>query len=86
MQTYHFDEIVNNEGIITLSGLPPLAKVAIVVINPEILSWQTRLDNLRKKFQEIHPFAKMSREEILVKLRQTRENVYDESYGDRHAN
>ena len=85
MQTYHFDEIVNNEGIITLSGLPPLAKVAIVVIDTE-LSWQTRLAHLRKKFQEIHPFAKMSREEILVKLRQTRENVYDESYGDRHAN
>jgi len=85
MQTYHFDEIVNNEGIITLSGLPPLAKVAIVVIDTE-LSWQTRLAHLRKKFQEIHSFAQMSREEILVKLRQTRENVYDESYGDRHAN
>jgi hypothetical protein len=86
MQTYNFDETVNDDGIVTLSGLPPLAKVAIVVIDPEILSWQTRLDNLRKKIQEIHPLAKMTQEEILLKLRQTRENVYDELYGDRHTN
>ena len=85
MQTYHFDEIVSDEGIVTLSGLPPLAKVAIVVIDPEIASWQTRLDNLRKKVQETHPFAKMSRDEILAHLRQTRETVYEELYGDRHA-
>ncbi len=86
MQTYHFDAVVNDEGVVTLSGLPPLAKVAIVVIDPELSSWQTRLNHLRKRFQETHPFAKMNREEILVQLRQTREEVYEEVYGDRHAN
>jgi hypothetical protein len=86
MQTYHFDEMVNDEGVVMLAGLPPLTKVAIVVIDPEISSWQTRLNHLRKRFQETHPFAKMSREEILIQLRQTREKVYDELYGDRHAN
>ncbi len=86
MQTYHFDEVVNDEGVVMLSGLPRLTKVAIVVIDPEISSWQARLNHLRKKFQKTHPFAKMSQEEILVQLRQTREKVYDELYGDRHAN
>jgi len=57
MQTYNFDETVNNDGIVILSGLPPLAKVAIVVIYPEILSWQTRLDNLRKKNSKNSPFC-----------------------------
>jgi hypothetical protein len=86
MQTYHFDEVVNDEGVVTLSGLPPLTKVAIVVIDPELSSWQTRLNRLRKRFQETHPFATMSREEILEQLRQTREEVYEEVYGHRHAN
>ncbi len=86
MQTYHFDEIVSNEGIVTLSGLPPLAKVAIVVVKPKSFDWQTRLNNLRQKLQQNHPFAKMTEDEILAKLRQTREEVYDRLYGDRHAN
>ncbi len=37
MQTYHVDEVVSNEGVVTLSGLPPLAKVAIVVIDTEFV-------------------------------------------------
>ncbi len=85
MQTYHFDEVVNDEGVVMLTGLPPLTKVAVVVIAPEISDWQKRLDYLRKRFQETHPFAQMSREEILVQLRQTREKVYDELYGERHV-
>ena len=84
MQTYHFDEIVGNEGVVMLSGLPPLAKVTIVVIKP--FDWRTELELLRRDLQQNHPFAKMSKEEILAKLRQTREEVYDEVYGDRHAN
>jgi len=33
-----------------------------------------------------HPFAHLSKEEIWQELHQTRTNVYDEVYGDRHAN
>ena len=80
MQTYHFDEVVNDQGVITLSGLPPLTKVAIVVIHPEPFDWGKEMDAWRKEMQN-HPFAKMSKEEILAKLRQTREEVYDEVYG-----
>jgi hypothetical protein len=86
MQTYHFDEVVDNDGVVTLSGLPPLTKVAIVVINPEPFDWRMELELLRRDLQQNHPFAKMSREEILQKLRQTREEVYNELYGERHAN
>ncbi|MDM8520207.1 hypothetical protein QUF64_09175 [Anaerolineales bacterium HSG6] len=38
-------------------------------------------DEVRKE----HPFAKMSKEDVLIELRKTREEVYDELYGDRHA-
>ena len=85
IQTYHFDEVVNSEGVVTLSGLPPLAKVAIVVIKPELLDWRAKLELLRRDLQQNHPFAKMSKEEILAQLRKTREEVYDELYGYRHA-
>jgi hypothetical protein len=33
MQTYHFDEIVvDNDGVITIAGLPPSAKVAVMIL------------------------------------------------------
>jgi len=46
-------------------------------------------EEMKLWFEEVrqeHPFAKMSKEEILGQLRKTREEVYDELYGDRHAN
>lgn len=85
MQTYHFDEVVNHEGVVTLSGLPPLAEVAIVVIRPEPFDWEKEMNAWMLKMQE-HPFAAMSKEEILAQLRLTREEVYDEVYGHRHEN
>ena len=85
MQTYHFKETVNSEGAVTLSGLPPLAEVVVVVIQPDLSDWQERMQNLMEDISENHPFAQMSREDILDRLRQTREEVYDELYGDRHA-
>jgi hypothetical protein len=86
MQTYHFNEVVNNKGVVTLSGLPPLTQVVVVVIQPDLSDWQERMKKLMQDVSENHPFAKMSREEVLKRLRQTREEVYDELYGDRHAN
>ncbi|OQY44374.1 MAG: hypothetical protein B6242_12830 [Anaerolineaceae bacterium 4572_78] len=86
MQTYHFDEIVSNEGTVTLSGLPPLAKIAVVVIDPEPFDWQYEMEKWMQDIRKRHSFAKMTKEEILVKLHQTREEVYEEDYGYRHAN
>ena len=31
-----------------------------------------------------HPFSQMSKQEILVRLRQSREKIYEEDYGHRH--
>jgi hypothetical protein len=86
MQTYHFNEVVNNKGVVTLSGLPPLTQVVVVVIQPDLSDWQERMKKLMQDVSENHPFAKMSREEVLKRLRQTREEVYDVLYWDRHAN
>ena len=38
-----------------------------------------------EEVREEHPFAKMSKEDILLELRKTREEVYDEFYRDRHV-
>lgn len=48
-------------------------------------SLQAEWEPLRHSLRN-HPFARMSREEILDKLRQTREEVYDELYGDMYEN
>ncbi|OQY48862.1 MAG: hypothetical protein B6242_00895 [Anaerolineaceae bacterium 4572_78] len=85
MQTLHFDEKVNSNGIVTLAGLPPLAQVAIVVINTESLDLQEIVQQWITKMKE-HPFSQMSREGILEQLRQSREKIYEEDYGYRHAN
>ncbi len=85
MQTYHFDEVVNNEGIVTLSGLPAYKQVAIVVMYPEPHDSQEEMKRWMDDLRQRHPFAKMSKEEVLKQLRKTREEVYDELYGDRHA-
>ncbi len=86
MQTYHFDEIiVNNDGVVTIAGLPPLAKVAVLVINPEPFDWQETMQQWIAEMKH-HPFAQMSKQEIVERLRQSREKIYEEDYGHRHAN
>ena len=79
MEIYHFKEIVAKDGSVHLSGLPPTKEVEIVVLertglSEEIQQW---LCDIRGR----HPFAKMSKEEILKTLRRTREMVWIE----RHA-
>jgi len=86
MQTYHFDEVVSDEGVVMLSGLPPQTKVTVVVVNPESFDWEKEMDAWMLDIRQRHPFAKMNKEEILKRLRQTREEVYEEDYGHRHAN
>ncbi|MCB9077338.1 MAG: hypothetical protein H6631_07085 [Anaerolineaceae bacterium] len=76
MQTYHFTEVVGDDGTVTLSGLPPLTEVAIVVINPELSTWPQRMEQLMQAVQTDHPFTRMSRDEIMQQLRETRESVY----------
>lgn len=82
MRTYHFTEVVSDDGTVTLTGLPPLTEVAIVVINPELSTWPERMERLMQEVQANHPFTQMSREEILQQLRENRETVYKELHED----
>lgn len=81
MQTYHFKEVVNSEGMITLSGLPAHKEVAIVVMYPEPFDFQEEMKRWMDDIRQRHPYTKMSKEEVLKQLRQTREVVYEELYG-----
>ncbi len=86
MRTYHFDEVVvNDDGVVTIAGLPPLAKVAVMVVNPEPFDWQ---ETMRQWMAEMkhHPFARIDKQEILERLRQSREKVYEKDYGRRRIN
>ena len=87
MKTYHFQDIVNSEGNVTLSlsGLPPYKKVEILVLYPEPEDKQKEMKLWFEEVRQGHPFKQMTKAEILVKLRKTREEVYDELYRDRHA-
>jgi hypothetical protein len=82
------------------STLPPSAQKLVIEFIAFVQKCysQVRLENSPKTqdvqnemklwFEEVrkeHPFAQMSKEDILVELRKTREEVYDELYGDRHA-
>ncbi|MBD3308981.1 hypothetical protein GF339_21420 [candidate division KSB3 bacterium] len=68
MKTYHFKKIVGTDGLIRLSEDPT-----------DVLS------DMQRWFADIrtrHPFAAMSKEEILRELRQTRETVWVERHAD----
>jgi hypothetical protein len=80
MKTYHFNAVVDLDGSIHITGLPPQKEVEVVVLErTELLEeMQNWLDDVRSR----HPFAKMSKDEILEVLRQTRETVWTE----RHEN
>jgi hypothetical protein len=81
MKTYHFNTVVQDDGSVQLSGLPPKTPVEIVVwesadLSDEMEQW---LHDVRTR----HPFARMSKEEILERLRQTREAVWAERHEDK---
>lgn len=80
MKTYHFNAVVEIDGSIRLFGLPPHKDVEVLVLERTGLSeeMQNWLSDIRAR----HPFAKMSKEEILTALRHTREALWTE----RHAN
>ena len=79
METDHFKTVVEMDGSVRLSGLPPRKEVEIVVLERADLPEETQgwLSDIRTR----HPFAKMSKGEILKALRRTRETVWAE----RHA-
>lgn len=78
MKSYRYSTVVERDGSVHLSGLPPQAEVEIVVLERTNLSEE--MQNWLDDVQARHPFAKMSKEEILEILRQTRETVWAERH------
>jgi hypothetical protein len=78
MKSYRFRTVVEPDGSVHLSGLPPEQEVEIVVLERPVLpaEMQEWLDDVRAR----HPFARISKEEILEALRQTREIVWAERH------
>lgn len=92
---------MNQEQLwLEFSSLPPSAQNLVIEFIDLVrkgskqpsLATPTRAGDAQNEmkawFEEIrkeHPFAKMSKEDILAELRKTREDVYNELYGDRHA-
>jgi hypothetical protein len=73
MKSFHFNKVVEKDGSIHLSGLPPHQEVEVVILERDGLAveFQNWLDDIRTR----HPLAKKSKEEVLAILRNTREEV-----------
>jgi hypothetical protein len=71
MKSYHFNAVVDADGSGHLSGLPPQKEVEIVVLERTRLPEE--MQNWLNDIRERHTFTKMSKDEILEILRQTRE-------------
>jgi len=92
---------MNQEKLwLEFSSLPPSAQKLVLefITFMQKCYNQIQLESTQQKhdlqnemkiwFEEVrkeHPFANMSKEDVLVELRKTREEVYDELYGNRHA-
>lgn len=83
METYQFTKRVSADGTLLLENLPPEQEFFISV-RPKVdqTEFERLLGELRESFQKNSPLAKMSEQEILVHLRQVRQEVADELYPD----
>lgn len=82
MLTYHITTRVQSDGSVKLQNLPPDHRVEIFVVEPEQNDVQADMAAWFADVRARHPFANMTKDEILNILRQTREEVWNE----RHAN
>jgi hypothetical protein len=80
--TYHFKTRVNADGSVSLRNLPPLQDVEILVLKQEPSNIQAEMASWFTEVRTRHPFATMTKDEILTVLRKTREEVWQE----RHEN
>lgn len=81
MQNYYFKEIADSEGKVTISGLPPSEEVTILALYSGTSGWQKKMKQWMSELREDHPFAEMSKDEILRQLKKTREEVWKTEYG-----
>ncbi len=81
MQTYQFKKVADSDGKVTISGLPPSAKLTILVLDSEPSEWRDKMMEFMNDLREEgHPFSEMSKDEILRHLRESREEVWKAEY------
>lgn len=74
METYRVRTVVERDGSVLLSGLPPDKSVEILVF--EQSDFPEEIDAWLLDIRHRHPFARMDKDEILKILRTTRELVW----------
>ncbi|MCP4104172.1 MAG: hypothetical protein GY749_01320 [Desulfobacteraceae bacterium] len=84
MKTYHLKKKTDSHGLITISELPPYQEVEVIVICAEQTDLQAEMKQWFDDIRKYHPFAKMSKNEILESLRITRETVWNERHESQH--
>jgi hypothetical protein len=77
---YHVKTRVNADGSVNLHDLPPLQDVDIVVLKREPSDLQEEMASWFAEVRARHPFATMTKDEILKVLRKTREEVWQERH------
>jgi hypothetical protein len=82
MKTYHFRKVVDIDGSVTLSDLPPHQEVEIVVVSPEPSDLPEGIESWLEDIRARHAFARMSKKNILKLLRETRDVVWAERHAD----
>ncbi len=82
MSRYYFRKVVDADGSIVLSGLPPSQEVQVIVVGQDRKGkeFAEEMRSLIERVWATHPFAQMSEEEIVKKLRETREVVAAERH------
>ena len=83
MLTYHITTRVEPDGSVRLRNLPPDHRVEIFVVQPEQADIQADMAAWFADARKRHPFASMTKDEILDILRQTREKVWNERHADK---
>ena len=78
MKTLHWTKRVAADGSVLLADLPPQAEVEIVVVYPDPADQRANLERWFADVRRDHPFATLSKDEILAALRETREQVWNE--------
>lgn len=71
-----------NEALDTCEcGLPPLAKLTILVLDSEPSEWRDKMMEFMNDLREDgHPFSEMSKDKILRHLKKYREEIYSNNF------
>ncbi len=82
MKAYRYKRQADDNGNIAVTNLPPGETVEIIVLVPDSFSAHEDMQAWINDISQRHPFAKLSKEEVLAKLKATREDVRKERHED----